>query len=132
MRGREALRRGMPFYKYLGNIFLTWIENLFLGTRFSELHTGFRAYSRAALEAIPLEQNQNGFVFDSEVIVELVGRGFRFAKIHSPAIYSAESSSIGFFRSVSYGLGTLAVIIRFSLHRIGLLKDERFGQPCEE
>jgi len=127
MQGFEAVRRGMPFYKYLGNIFLTRVENFILGTRFSELHTGFRAYSRRALQALPLEMNRDGFVFDSEVIVELVSRGFRIAEIYSPAIYSEESSSIGFWKSVGYGLGTLGVIFRFLLHRLGIGKDRKYG-----
>jgi glycosyltransferase involved in cell wall biosynthesis len=127
MRGFEALRRGMPVYKFLGNIFLTGMENVFLRTGFSELHTGLRAYSRPALQAIPLEKNSDDFVFDSEVIAELLSRGFRFAEIYSPAHYSPDSSSIGFFRSVAYGLGTLLVIFRYSFHRLGIIKDGRFG-----
>jgi len=127
MRGREALRRGMPLYKFLGNIFLTRVENIFLRTGFSELHTGLRAYSRRVLEALPLEKNSNDFVFDSEVIVEILSRGFRFAEVYSPAHYSPDSSSIGFFRSVVYGLKTLGVISKYFLHQIGVAKDERFG-----
>ena len=127
MKGWEAVRRQMPFYKFLANIFLTGVENFFLGTDFSELHTGLRAYSRRALEAVPLEKNSDDFVFDSEIIVELISRKFRFAEIYSPARYLPDSSSIGFFRSMLYGLGTLKVVGKFFLHRIGLLKDERFG-----
>ncbi|MCX5868131.1 MAG: glycosyltransferase family 2 protein [Proteobacteria bacterium] len=127
MRGREALRRGMPYYKFIGNIFLTRVENFFLGTSFSELHTGLRAYSRVALEAIPLEKNSDDFVFDSEMVVELLTRGFRFAEIYSPARYLPDSSSIGFFRSVVYGVETLLVLFKYFFHRIGLVKDERFG-----
>lgn len=128
MQGFEAVRRGMPWYKFLGNIFLTGVENLVLRTRFSELHTGFRAYSRHALQAIPLETNRDGFVFDSEVIIELVSRGFRISEIHSPAMYSEESSSIGFWKSVGYGLGTLSVVFRFLVHRAGMREDEKFGR----
>jgi len=127
MRGREALRQGMPLYKFLGNIFLTRVENIFLRTGFSELHTGLRAYSRQALQAIPLEKNSDDFVFDSEVIAEMLSRGFRFAEIYSPAHYSPDSSSIGLLRSIVYGLGTLLVIFRFFFHRVGMIKDERFG-----
>lgn len=127
MQGLEAVRRGMPFYKFLGNIFLTRVENLILGTRFSELHTGFRAYSRRALQALPLAKNRDGFVFDSEMIVELLVRGFRVAEIYSPAMYSEESSSIGFWKSVGYGLGTLRVVFRFLLHRLGIWKDQKYG-----
>lgn len=127
MRGREALRRGMPLYKFLGNIFLTRVENIFLRTGFSELHTGLRAYSRQALQTLPLEKNSDDFVFDSEVIAEMLSRGFRFAEIYSPAHYSPDSSSIGLLRSIVYGLGTLLVIFRFFFHRVGMIKDERFG-----
>ena len=127
MRGREALRRGMPRYKFLGNIFLTGMENLFLRTGFSELHTGLRAYSRLALQAIPLEKNSDDFIFDSEVIAELLSRDFRFAEIYSPAHYSPDSSSIGLLRSIVYGLGTLLVVFRYFLHRVGMIRDERFG-----
>jgi glycosyltransferase involved in cell wall biosynthesis len=127
MQGLEAIRRGMPLYKFLGNILLTGIENFFLGTGFSELHTGLRAYSRKVLETIPLEKNSDDFAFDSEVIFEVLSRGFNLAEIYSPAKYSKDSSSIGFFRSIVYGLKTLKVACDFFLHRLGIIKDERFG-----
>lgn len=118
--GGGALKGGMPFYKFLANRFLTTAENLAFGTRLSEFHTGFRAYSRKLLETIPFELNSEDFVFDSEVIAQTVALGFPIAEIEVPTRYFPEASSINFSRSVTYGLQTLGVVGRYLLHRRGL------------
>ena len=125
LMGGAALRGGMPFYKYLGNRFLTTVENLALGLRFSELHTGLRAYRRGVLERIPLEENSDDFVFDSQIIAQAVHYGFRMAEIPVECRYMQEASSIGLKRSIKYGLSTLVVMAEFLLHRWGLRKSVR-------
>ena len=105
--GGQARRGGMPAYKYVSNRFLTFAENLALGVKVSEYHTGFRAFSRAVLETLPLEENSDDFVFDNEMLVQAVAFGFRIGEISCPTKYFAEASSINFRRSVRYGLGVL-------------------------
>ena len=122
----KALAGGMPLYKFLSNRFLTITENLVLGQRLSEMHTGYRAYSRRLLEMIPFAGNSEDFVFDTEVIVQAVAFGFRIAEISVPAKYTPEASSIRFRASVVYGLKTLWTLLRYLLHRIGLRKDRLF------
>ncbi|MGE5707871.1 MAG: glycosyltransferase family 2 protein [Bacteroidota bacterium] len=118
--GGGALRGGMPFYKYLANRFLTTVENWAFGTRLSEMHTGFRAYSRRLLETIPFHLNSEDFVFDSEVIAQTVAMGFPITEIEVPTRYFPEASSINFLRSTVYGLSTLKVVGRYLLHRCKL------------
>ncbi len=121
LEGRQAaLRGGMPVWKYISNRFLTTVENLVLGTRLSEAHTGFRAYSRKLLSTIPFLLNSDDFVFDSEVIAQAVAFGFRIAEVPVPTRYFPEASSVNFKRSVIYGLSTLNVSRKFLLHRLGL------------
>ena len=122
-----ALRGGMPFYKYLGNRFLTAVENLVLGLRFSELHTGLRAYRREVLERIPLNENSDDFVFDSQIIAQVVYYGFRMAEIPVECRYMPEASSIGLKRSIKYGLSTLVVLGELLLHRWGVHRSPRFA-----
>ena len=126
LMGGGALRGGMPFYKYLGNRLLTTIENLVLGLRFSELHTGLRAYRRQVLEHIPLEDNSDDFVFDSQIIAQAVHYGFRMAEIPVECRYMPEASSIGLKRSIKYGLSTLVVMAELLLRRWGIRKSPRF------
>jgi glycosyltransferase involved in cell wall biosynthesis len=117
---REAIASGMPPWKYIANRVLTLVENVVLGLNLSELHTGYRAYSRRFLETIPYHRNQNGFVFDSEVIAQSAYFGFRIGEVPVPCRYMKEASSIGFRASVVYGLGTLAVLVRFVLQHLGM------------
>jgi len=124
--GGGALKGGMPLYKYVANRFLTWVENLVLGQRLSECHTGFRAYSRSFLESIPLGLNSDDFVFDSEILAQAAACGFRIGEIPVPARYFAEASSVNFRRSVVYGLSTLRVLVRFWLDRSGLVRSDQF------
>jgi glycosyltransferase involved in cell wall biosynthesis len=118
--GGGALAGGMPRYKYVANRFLTLAENLALGVKVSEYHTGFRAFSRAVLEALPLEENSDDFVFDNEMLVQAVAFGFRIGEISCPTKYFAEASSINFSRSVRYGLGVLGTAGKYLLQRAGL------------
>ncbi|HLJ69055.1 MAG TPA: glycosyltransferase family 2 protein [Chloroflexota bacterium] len=125
---RAALEGGMPIWKYVSNRFLTIVENAAFGTRLSELHTGYRAYNRKLLETIPFELNSNDFVFDTEVIAQAVGHGFRIAEVSVPTRYFPEASSVGFGRSVVYGLKTLGVAQRYLWHRLGLRRSPRFNR----
>ena len=124
--GGDPLAGGMPIWKYIANRFLTTAENLTLGQRLSEMHSGFRAYSRPLLETIPFLLNSDDFVFDTEVIAQAVAFGFRVGEIAVPTRYFAEASSVNFRRSVAYGLGTLRVMGRFALHRAGLRRCPQF------
>jgi glycosyltransferase involved in cell wall biosynthesis len=124
--GAGALRGGMPFYKYIANRLLTAFQNLFLGVKLSEYHTGFRAFSRQLLETLPLLENSDDFVFDNQMIAQAVMFGFRIGEISCPTKYFAEASSINFRRSVEYGLGVLATTASFVAHRIGLIHAARF------
>ncbi len=121
-----ALAGGMPRYKFMANRALTTIENAVLGTSLSELHTGYRAYSRELLMGIPFLRNSPDFVFDSEVIMQAVHFGYRIAEVPTRTIYSEEASSIGFRPSVVYGLKTLRTAGIFWLHRHGLLRSRKF------
>jgi len=118
----EAIYGGMPLYKYLANRMLTIIENLLLGQNLGEWHTGLRAYSRKVLETIPWSKNSDDFVFDQQMLIQAAYFGFRIGDVPVPAKYFSSSSSIGFRRSVEYGLGTLYTLVRFFLHKIGILK----------
>ncbi len=114
-----ALRGGMPLYKYVSNRFLTGFENLVLGQRLSEYHTGYRAYHRRVLEALPYLRNSNDFVFDSQFLFQAFAFGFRVAEVPVTTKYFTEASTISFKNSVKYGLGTLGVGLRYAAHRAG-------------
>ncbi len=122
----KVVSQGMPFYKYLGNRLVTGIENLVLGANLSDYHTGFRAYRREALEKIPFEHNSDGYIFDSELLIQAVNKGLRIKEVPIPTRYPKEASSIDFFGSVRYGLGILRALFRFLLHKAGLKKSPQF------
>ncbi len=124
-----ALEGGMPFYKYLGNRFLTIAENFVLGTSFTEMHTGFRAYSARALETIPFIENGEGFVFDTQVLVQFLHRGYRIAEIPVPSRYAPECSSVNFWTSCGYGFGTLWTLVRYVADRLGIVRSRLFRRP---
>lgn len=127
MEGRTAtLAGGMPLYKYVSNRFLTTVENLVFGTQLSEMHTGYRAYSRRLLEAIPFERNSDDFVFDSQVIAQTVAFGFRIVEVPVPTRYFPEASSVNFRRSLKYGLATMGVAATYLLYRMGLRRSNLF------
>lgn len=124
--GGGALRGGMPVYKYVFNRFLTAFQNLFLGVKLSEYHTGFRAYNRVVLETLPLYQNSDDFVFDNELLAQAVMFGFRIGEVSCPTKYFKGASSISFRRSVRYGLGVIGTTLKFFFHRIGLFRSRLF------
>jgi hypothetical protein len=107
----------MPLYKYVANQFLTAVENVLLGVKLSEYHTGYRAFSRATLETLPLGECSDDFVFDNEILAQVVAFGYRIGEISCPTKYFPEASSINFRRSVVYGLGVLATAMKFRLWR---------------
>jgi glycosyltransferase involved in cell wall biosynthesis len=125
--GGQALRGGMPFYKYVANRFLTAFENLFLRAKLSEYHTGYRAFSRKVLTELPLLENSDDFVFDNQMLAQCVHFGFRIGEVSCPTKYFEEASSINFRRSVKYGLGVLATTFQFSLQKWGLASFRRFS-----
>lgn len=124
--GRGALKGGMPLYKYVANRILTLIENLALQRKLSEYHTGYRAFSRRVLETLPLEENSNDFVFDNEMLAQIVAFGFEIGEVSCPTSYFGEASSISFPRAVKYGLGVLGVCAKYRLHRWGIRRDRIF------
>ncbi len=122
----NALAGGMPLYKFVSNIFLTTVENLVLGLHLSEFHTGYRAYSRHFLESVPFMRNSNGFVFDTEILVQAAFLRMRIREIPVSTRYFEEASSVGFKSSVGYGLGTLGTLSKYVLHRLGMIRCRLF------
>jgi len=123
----EALKGRMPVWKYIGNKFLTGLENLGFGTHFSEYHTGYRSYTRKVLEMLRLDLNNDGFVFDQQIIAQMLVAGIRVAEVPIPTRYFKEASSVAFWPSVKYGLQTLGVIVRYRLHRHGIWRFPQFS-----
>ena len=118
--GTGALKGGMPYYKYVSNRFLTLIENLTIGQKLSEYHTGYRAFSRKVLETIPLLENSDDFVFDNQMLLQVLYFGFQVGELTCPTVYNEESSSISFRRSVKYGFGVLLTGVQYRLAKMGL------------
>jgi glycosyltransferase involved in cell wall biosynthesis len=118
--GGTALAGGMPAYKYAANRFLTLIENLALGIKLSEYHTGYRAFHRKVLETLPLEENSDDFVFDNEMLAQAVYFGFKIGEVSCPTKYFKDASSINFVRSVKYGLGVLSTSGKYVLQKAGV------------
>ena len=124
--GVGALKGGMPLYKYISNRFLTLFENLLLSHKLSEYHTGYRAFSREVLERLPLEKNSNDFVFDNQMLAQLIWFGYRIGEVSCPTKYFPEASSINLRRSFIYGLGVLKTSIQFRLQKWGILSSSIF------
>jgi glycosyltransferase involved in cell wall biosynthesis len=124
--GIGALQGGMPYYKYIANRFLTLFENLLLGHKLSEYHTGYRAFSREILERLPLEANSNDFVFDNQMLAQIIWFGYRIGELTCPTKYFEDASSINFSRSVTYGLGVLKTAMQFRLNKWGLSSSQIF------
>lgn len=124
--GTGALEGGMPLYKYLSNRFLTFVENILLNYKLSEYHTGFRAYSRSVLDQLPLEGNSDDFVFDNQILAQVIWYGFRIGEVSCPTRYFEEASSIDFRRSVVYGLEVLKTAAMFRLRKWGFLSSPLF------
>jgi glycosyltransferase involved in cell wall biosynthesis len=119
--GGRAMQGGMPVYKYVANRILTAAENLLIDEKLSEYHTGYRAFSRRVLETLPLNENDDDFVFDNQMLVQSAYFGFRIAEVTCPTSYFEEASSIAFGRSVRYGLGVLQAALQCRLTRMGLI-----------
>jgi len=124
--GGHAPMGGMPWWRYLSNRVLTLVENLLLGSKLSEFHTGYRAFSRELLERLPLERNSDDFVFDNQILAEILWNGGQIAEVSCPTRYSADASSINFARSVRYGFGCLWTGLAYRLARMGLLSSPLF------
>jgi len=120
--GRGAMKGGMPLYKYISNRFLTVFENILIGQKLGEYHTGYRAYSAEVLKAVNYNKCSDNFIFDNEIVAQIFSKGFDIAEITCPTKYFKEASSINFKNSTIYGLGVLRVSIRYFLHRTGILK----------
>ncbi|MDD2364851.1 MAG: glycosyltransferase family 2 protein [Desulfuromonadaceae bacterium] len=129
--GGEALRGGMPYYKYLSNRVLTAFENIIFGIKLSEYHTGFRAFSRKVIEKLPLELNSDDFLFDNEMLAQSVAFEFRIGEISCPTKYFPEASSISFWPSVRYGFGVINTAIKYFLHRNNLKRYKLFSSDPE-
>jgi glycosyltransferase involved in cell wall biosynthesis len=128
--GSGALKGGMPLYKYFSNRVLTLFQNLLMGEKLSEYHTGYRSFSREVIETLPLSENSDDFIFDNQMLVQAVHFGFRIGEISCPTRYIAESSSISFRRSVVYGLGVLLSSVQFRLARWKLLRPRFLEAPA--
>lgn len=125
--GGEALKGGMPLYKYISNRFLTLIENLILGVKLSEYHTGYRAFNRRVLETLPIGENSDNFIFDNEMLVQAVYFGFKIGEISCPTKYFEDASSINFANSITYGFGILTTIIKYILQKSGFKQSRLFN-----
>jgi len=116
--GGQSLKGGMPLYKYIANRFLTMFQNIFLGSKLSEFHTGYRAFSRKVLETLPLEENSDDFVFDNEMLAQIIFFGYKIGEVSCPTKYFEDASSIGFRRSITYGTGVAITTLKYVLHRL--------------
>lgn len=125
--GNDALKGGMPLYKYVANRFLTLAQNLLCGAKLSEYHTGFRAFSATVLRDLPLDENSDDFIFDNQMLAQALWQGFTIGEVSCPTRYMEEASSINFRRSVVYGFGVIGVSLSFALAKLGLLAPRIFS-----
>ncbi len=126
--GGYALKGGMPVWKYVANRFLTFVENILLGAKLSEYHTGYRAFSRELLERLPLEVNSDDFVFDNQMLAQIVWLGYTIAEVSCPTKYFDEASSINLFRSIKYGFGCLLTAFNFRLAKMKIITPKLFSE----
>ena len=126
LMGSSPVKQGMPWWKFIANRFLTGLENLAFGLRMSEYHTGYRAFRREALESANLEMNSDRFIFDQEILAQMVELKFRLTEVPVPTRYFAEASSASFWQSTRYGLEILWLLARFWLHRAGIRRQRQF------
>lgn len=124
---KEALAGGMPRYKYVANRLLTLLENSCLGLNLSEFHTGYRAYCRRVLETVPYHRTANGFVFDTEFLIQALHLGFRIGEVPVPCRYADDSSTTSFRQSLVYGTLTLWTVAKYLIHRTGLVESALFA-----
>ena len=127
MMGVSAYKQGMPWWKYLANRFLTGAENRAFGLHLSEFHTGYRAYRREVLESIDFRANSDNFIFDQDIVAQIVEGGWRIAEIPVPVRYFPEASSASFAASTRYGFSILWLVARYRLHRAGLWRSRQFA-----
>lgn len=130
--GNGALRGGMPWYKYVANRILTLIQNIMVGQKLSEYHTGYRAFTKEVLEAINYNINSDDFIFDNQMLAQIIYKNFEIAEITCPTKYFDEASSINFKRSAEYGIGCMWVSLKFRLDKMGLIKSKLFAQKIEK
>ena len=124
--GNGALKGGMPLYKYVANRFLTFTQNILLGQKLSEYHTGYRAFSKEVLTSVNLNACNNDFIFDNEMVAQIFYQGYQIGEVTCPTKYFKEASSINFRRSMKYGLGCLKVSLIYRLNKWGLMKSRLF------
>jgi glycosyltransferase involved in cell wall biosynthesis len=124
--GHGALRGGMPLYKYVSNRGLTFLQNLLCGAKLSEYHSGYRAFSREVIDRLPLLGNSDDFVFDNQMLTQLIAFQYRIGEISCPTKYAPEASSISFRRSVTYGLGVVRVSVKYRLWKMGIIRTHLF------
>jgi glycosyltransferase involved in cell wall biosynthesis len=124
--GNGALEGGMPLYKYVANRALTLFENIVIGQKLSEYHTGFRAYRRQVLQGIPYQRNSDDFVFDNQVLAQVLWLGGEIGEVSCPTVYIPEASSINLRRSITYGIGCMATALRFRLAKMGIMSSPLF------
>ena len=127
--GGYALKGGMPWWRYVSNRFLTLFSNISMGAKLSEFHTGYRAFSREILRQLPLEANSNDFIFDNQMLAQVLWFGYTIGEVSCPTLYFGESSSINFRRSVKYGLGCLWMAVLFRLAKMKIIKSKYFPEP---
>ena len=126
LMGKSPIEQGMPWWKYYGNRLLTRIENRILGLKLSEYHTGYRAFSRKVLEEINFHANSDGFIFDQEIVMQIVDAEFRIAEVSVPVRYFPEASSASLVDSVNYGCGILWLVFRYLLHKKSVIRQTKF------
>ncbi len=126
--GGYALEGGMPVWKYIANRFLTLVENIFLGAKLSEYHTGFRGFSRKLLEQLPIDNNSDDFVFDNQMLAQIIWSGYTIAEVSCPTKYFAEASSINLYRSIKYGFGCLNTALIFRLSKMKIINSKLFPE----
>lgn len=124
--GGYAIKGGMPVWKYIANRFLTYVQNILITAKLSEYHTGYRAFSRELLERLPLEVNSDDFVFDNQMLSQILWLGYRVAEVSCPTKYFPEASSINLFRSIKYGFGCLFTALRFRLTKMKIIQSNLF------
>jgi glycosyltransferase involved in cell wall biosynthesis len=124
--GGYALKGGMPLWKYIANRFLTLAENILLGAKLSEYHTGYRSFSRELLQSLSMDGNSDDYLFDNQMLAQIIWRGYTIAEVSCPTKYFTEASSINLRRSVLYGLGCLATALTFRLAKMGIIRSRIF------
>ena len=126
--GGYAIRGGMPVWKYVANRFLTYVQNVLITAKLSEYHTGYRAFSRELLERLPLEVNSNDFVFDNQMLSQILWFGYKIAEVSCPTKYFAEASSISLLPSIKYGFGCLDTAMKYRLAKLNLISSQLFPE----